>query len=121
MGERITSLILIIRRLPIFRIFQRTLGMLMPIAIIGSYFKLLRDAVFSPDSFIYNILNFDETMPDKIWYAGSFIWNAPRERHAARVYEQPFISVFAWLENVNSPCQVLHFDDWDEIEQSLSK
>lgn len=75
MGERITNLILIIRRLPIFRIFQRTLGMLMPIAIIGSYFKLLRDAVFSPDSFIYNILNFDETMPDKIWYAGSFICN----------------------------------------------
>ncbi|WP_283111544.1 PTS transporter subunit EIIC [Lactobacillus gallinarum] len=75
MGERITNFILIIRRLPIFRIFQRTLGMLMPIAIIGSYFKLLRDAVFSPDSFIYNILNFDSTMSDKIWYAGSFICN----------------------------------------------
>ena len=57
----------------------------------------------------------------KDYPAGSFIWNAPRERHAACVYEQPFISVFAWLENVNSPCQVLHFDDWDEIEQSLSK
>ena len=57
----------------------------------------------------------------KDYPAGSFIWNAPRERHAARVYEQPFISVFAWLENVNSPCQVLHFDDWDEIEQSLFK
>ena len=53
--------------------------------------------------------------------AGSFIWNAPGVRHAARVYEQPFISVFAWLENVNSPCHVLHFDDWEEIEKSLSK
>ena len=51
--------------------------------------------------------------------AGSFIWNAPGERHAARVYEQPFISVFAWLENVNSPCQVIHFDDWEKIEKAL--
>ena len=47
--------------------------MLMPIAIIGAYFQLMRNAVFSPDSFIYNVLNFDETMPDDIWYAGAFI------------------------------------------------
>lgn len=47
--------------------------MLMPIAVIGAYFKMLQDAVFSPDSFIYNIFNFDETMSDHIWYAGAFI------------------------------------------------
>ena len=62
-----------IRRLSIFRVFQRTLVMLMPIAIIGAYFQLMRNAVFSPDSFIYNVLNFDKTMPDDIWYAGAFI------------------------------------------------
>lgn len=73
MEEKMINLIVKIRRLAIFRISQRTLGMLMPIAIIGSYFKLLRDAFFSPDSFIYNILNFDKIMPDKIWYAGSFV------------------------------------------------
>ena len=57
----------------------------------------------------------------KDYPAGSLVWNAPGERHAARVYEQPFISVFAWLENVNSPCEVLHFDDWEDIEQDLYK
>lgn len=75
MVTRITNIFLKIRRLSIFRIFQRTLVMLMPIAVIGSYFKLLRDAVFSPDSFIYNIFNADVTMPDRIWYAGAFVSN----------------------------------------------
>ena len=42
-------------------------------------------------------------------------------RHATRVYEQPFLSVFVWLENVNSPCNVIHFDDWAEVEQDLAK
>jgi hypothetical protein len=53
--------------------------------------------------------------------AGSLIWNAAGDPHATRVYEQPFISVFVWLENVNSPCNVIHFDDWAEIEQDLAK
>lgn len=69
----ITNILLKIRRLSIFRIFQRTLVMLMPIAVIGSYFKLIKDAIFSPDSFIYNIFNFDATLSDHIWYAGAFI------------------------------------------------
>lgn len=73
MGDKVASFVLRIRRLPIFRIFQRTMMMLMPIAIVGSYFKLLKDAVFSPDSFIYNIFNFDQTVSDHIWYAGAFI------------------------------------------------
>jgi hypothetical protein len=53
--------------------------------------------------------------------AGSLIWNAAGDPHATRVYEQPFLSVFAWLENVYSPCNVVHFDDWAEIEQDLAK
>ena len=53
--------------------------------------------------------------------AGSFIWNAAGRPHATRVYEQPFLSVFVWLENVNSPCNVIHFDDWAEVEQDLAK
>ena len=73
MVNRITNIFLKLRRLAIFRIFQRTLVMLMPIAIIGAYFKLFRDAVFSPDSFIYNIFNFDITLPDRFWYAGAFV------------------------------------------------
>lgn len=73
MVTRITNIILRIRRLSIFRIFQRTLVMLMPIAVIGAYFQLIKDAVFSPDSFIYNIFNFDMTMSDHIWYAGAFV------------------------------------------------
>lgn len=75
MLDRIANLIFKIRRLSFFRIFQRTLVMLMPIAIIGSYFKLMQSAVFSPNSFIYNLFNFDETMPDHVWYAGAFISN----------------------------------------------
>ena len=53
--------------------------------------------------------------------AGSLIWNAAGETHATRVYDEPFISVFVWLENVNSPCNVIHSDDWSEIEQDLAK
>ncbi|MBG6178584.1 hypothetical protein IWQ55_006445 [Labrenzia sp. EL_208] len=53
--------------------------------------------------------------------AGSLIWNAAGDPHATRVYDQPFISVFVWLENVNSPCNVFYFDDWAEIEQDLAK
>ena len=53
--------------------------------------------------------------------AGSLIWNKAGDPHATRVYDQPFISIFVWLENVNSPCNVIHFDDWIEVEQDLAK
>ena len=52
--------------------------------------------------------------------AGSLIWNAGGEPHATRVYDEPFISVFVWLENVNSPCNVIHCDDWPKIEKDLA-
>ena len=53
--------------------------------------------------------------------AGSLIWNVAGKPHATRIYDEPFISVFVWLENVNSPCNVIHFDDWPKIEQDLAK
>ena len=53
--------------------------------------------------------------------AGSLIWNKAGDPHATRVYDKPFISIFVWLENVNSPCNVIHFDDWIEVEQDLAK
>ena len=51
--------------------------------------------------------------------AGSIIWNESGEIHVTRVYEQPFISVFAWLEQVHSPCQVVPMNDWEAIEKQL--
>ena len=53
--------------------------------------------------------------------AGSLVWNAAGEAHATRTYDEPFISVFVWLENVNSPCNVIHSYDWPEIERDLAK
>jgi len=53
--------------------------------------------------------------------AGSLIWNEAGDLHATRVYDQPFISVFVWLENVNSCCNLVHRDDWAEIEKDLAK
>ena len=56
----------------------------------------------------------------KDYPAGSLIWNPSGAPHATRVYEQPFISVFVWLENVNSRCNLVHCDDWEEIEHELA-
>jgi len=53
--------------------------------------------------------------------AGSLIWNAAGEPHATRVYDHPFLSVFAWLENVTSPCAVIPRDDWAGIERELAQ
>lgn len=62
-----------LRRKSFFRIAERTLTMLMPLAIIGSFFQFLWRSVFSPDSLISNILYFDNWLPDEIfnaaWYA----------------------------------------------------
>lgn len=51
--------------------------------------------------------------------AGSIIWNAPGDIHATRTYGRPFLSVFAWLENIGSGCRVVPFPDWPEIEEEL--
>lgn len=68
-----TKSILQIRQCTFFRAAQRTLVMLMPIAVIGAYFSLLNNLIFSPDGLIYNIFSLDRIMPDHVWYAGSFV------------------------------------------------
>lgn len=56
-----------------FRITDQTLKMVMPLAIIGSFFQFLWRSVFSDDSLISNICYFDNWMPDPVynaaWYA----------------------------------------------------
>ena len=52
--------------------------------------------------------------------AGSMIWNASGDVHATRVYEQPFISVFAWLKDIHEPCEVVFRGDWEKTEAALS-
>lgn len=51
--------------------------------------------------------------------AGSVIWNAPDSPHAIRSYNDPFLSIFVWLENIDSMCRVVPFPDWTEIENDL--
>ncbi|RMC23524.1 MULTISPECIES: PTS sugar transporter subunit IIC [unclassified Lactobacillus] len=65
--------ILKIRSNPFFRAIQRTLVMLMPIAVLGSYFKLILDLIFSPEGMVYNIFGLDKIIPDHLWYAGLFV------------------------------------------------
>lgn len=56
-----------------FRAARHTMAMLMPIAVVGSYFKVLNDLAFTPDGLIYNIFSLDKILSDHIWYAGSFV------------------------------------------------
>lgn len=53
------------------------------------------------------------------YQGGSVIWNDSNKPHATRVYEKPFISVFAWTENISSKCTLVFRDDWEEIEHFL--
>ena len=50
---------------------------------------------------------------------GSLVYNPSMAPHATRSYEQPFFSVFSWLEDIAQPCVVLPRDDWTEIEADL--
>ena len=53
--------------------------------------------------------------------AGSFVWNEAESVHATQVYDEPFISVFIWLENVMAPCVTFPVDDWTIIESNLHR
>lgn len=53
--------------------------------------------------------------------AGSIIFNPPYQVHATRVYAEPFLSVFSWLENIGSQCTVVPSDDWAEVERQLAE
>lgn len=68
-----TKFILRMRQCTFFRAAQRTMVMLMPIAVIGAYFNLLNNLLFSSDGLIYNIFRLDKIMSDHVWNAGSFV------------------------------------------------
>ncbi|WP_411163027.1 PTS transporter subunit EIIC [Lactobacillus johnsonii] len=73
MEKIIFKTIVRLRRLAFFRVTDRTLMMLMPLAVVGSIFQFLWQSVFSPTSLISNIFYFDKWLPDQIfnasWYA----------------------------------------------------
>lgn len=71
MINRAVQLVFWLRKKSFFRVMQRALVMLMPVATVGVYFKLFKDCIFSPDSLIYNIFNFDYVMPDQLWNLGN--------------------------------------------------
>ncbi len=52
--------------------------------------------------------------------AGSLIWNETNKVHATRVYDTPFISIFSWVNNINSPCKTFMCKDWKRIESELN-
>lgn len=60
-----------LRRRSFFRVAQRTFAVLMPIATVGAFFQVLQDSVFAPESFIYNLFDFDKIMSDRFWDIGS--------------------------------------------------
>ena len=62
-----------LRRLSFFRVADRTLMMMMPLAVVGSIFQFLWKSVFSPTSLVSNIFYFDKWLPDHLfnaaWYS----------------------------------------------------
>lgn len=60
-----------LRRRSFFRVAQRTFAVLMPIATVGAFFQVLQYSVFAPESFIYNIFDFDKIMSDRFWDIGT--------------------------------------------------
>ncbi|WEV70830.1 PTS sugar transporter subunit IIC [Lactobacillus sp. ESL0785] len=68
-----TKVVLWVQKRSFFQGVQNTLIMLMPVAVMGSYFQLLFDLVFSPNGMIYNIFDLDKIISDHLWYAGSFV------------------------------------------------
>ena len=60
-----------LRRRSVFRVAQRTFAVLMPIATVGAFFQVLQDSVFAPESFIYNLFDFDKIMSDRFWDIGT--------------------------------------------------
>ena len=73
MEKIIFKTIVRLRRLACFRVADRTLMMLMPLAVVGSIFQFLWQSVFSPTSLISNIFYFDKWLPDHLfnaaWYS----------------------------------------------------
>ena len=72
MEKVIFKTIVRLRRLAFFRVADRTLMMLMPLAVVGSIFQFLWQSVFSPTSLISNIFYFDKWLPDRESYLKAY-------------------------------------------------
>jgi hypothetical protein len=46
------------------------------------------------------------------------VWNDPLRPHATKVGAVPFLCLFAWTRDVNSPAEVLPAPDWPDIERT---
>ena len=53
--------------------------------------------------------------------AGSLVWNPSKQIHATSVFETPFLSVFAWMSDINCLCEVCASNDHNQIEGRLFK
>lgn len=53
--------------------------------------------------------------------AGSTILNPPNMVHATRVYDRPFLALFAWTSQITSRCSVVRASDWAETESFLAQ
>ena len=51
--------------------------------------------------------------------ADSIIWNPPWLPHATRVYNIPFLCLYAWIGNIDCLCRVVDADDWAQLEDEL--
>ena len=51
--------------------------------------------------------------------ADSIIWNTSWLPHATRVYNIPFLCLFAWVGNLDCLCRVVDADDWAQLEDEL--
>lgn len=62
-----------LRKTVFFRATQRTLILLSPMAIMGSFFTFLHTAVFAEGSLLYSLLNMDAWLPDRVWNFGMYL------------------------------------------------
>jgi len=66
-----------------------------------------------PHGFRFNVDGWSD------YTADSIIWNLPWLPHATRVYDIPFLSVFAWTGNLDALIQVVNAGDWVELQNEL--
>ena len=66
-----------------------------------------------PHGFRFNVNGWSD------YQADSIIWNAPWLPHATRVYNIPFLCLYAWIGNLDCLCRVVHADDWAQLEDEL--
>jgi hypothetical protein len=50
---------------------------------------------------------------------GAVIWNDPMAVHATRIYDQPWLAVFVWPDEIDASCNVVPASDWGDIEAGL--